>query len=122
MGRNKLLQPCEVNPSGKLKTWFGPDSGGTDGKGGRSLKSFGLISPALYDRWSPTPLKIAGGSRSANALYDAVILVGWKRSTHLAKKALFSANVKLKPSHMDEEREMKGPFRRLIPDLGLSVC
>ena len=58
-------------------------------------------------------------------LYDAVILVGWKRSTHLAKKALFSANVKLKPSHMDEEgeeREMKEPFRRLIPDLGLSVC
>ena len=39
----------------------------------------------------------------------------------MAKKALFSANVKLKPSHMDEEREMKGPFRRLIPDLGLSV-
>ena len=58
-------------------------------------------------------------------LYDAVIPVGWKRSTHLAKKALFSANVKLKPSHMDEEgekREMKEPFRRLIPDLGLSVC
>ena len=108
------MNPNE-NIGGKPETRFGPDSGGTDGKGGRSLKSFGLISPALYDRWSPPPLKIAGGSRSANALYDAVILVGWKRSRHLAKKALFSANVKLKPSHMDEEGARGEGNERAIP-------
>ena len=108
------MNPNE-NIGGKPETRFGPDSGGTDGKGGRSLKSFGLISPALYDRWSPPPLKIAGGSRSATVLYDAVILVGWKRSTHLAKRALFSANVKLKPSHMDEEGARGEGNERAIP-------
>ena len=83
----------------------------------QEFKKFRANFPALYDRWSPTPpLKIAGGSRSARTvLYDAVILVGWKRSTHLAKKALFSANVKLKPSHMDEEGARGEGNERAIP-------
>ena len=90
------MNPNE-NFGGKPETRFGPDSGGTDGKGGRSLKSFGLISPALYDRWSPPPLKIAGGSRSATTvLYDAVILVGWKKKHAFGEKGSLLRECKTK--------------------------